>query len=64
MNVYRFPPSHDHRGGRVDLVVFAPKTARMTYRAYRRQGMRPFVARLTVVGLFCGEAPAGRGDVG
>lgn len=56
MTLHRFTP--EHRGisnERVALDTY-PRIARQMYKSHRAAGMRPFLARLCVIGLYCGEA--------
>jgi hypothetical protein len=56
VTVHRFPPDHRdprHRETEQIELLASPRTVRGTYRAHREDGLRPFIARLMTIGLWC-----------
>jgi len=54
VNVHRFTPEHRTDAYECDVVGLdiSPRMARNSYRNYRAEGMRPFLARLATIGLW------------
>ena len=54
MNVHRFTPEHrtDAYECHVVSLDISPRMARNSYRHYRAEGIRPFLARLATIGLW------------